>query len=282
MISRVGGWSWDVERGAVILTPLDAPGSGAIRYRERLRPIRALEELAAAQVEAAELSDPRVEDADALVTREGEYGAVVNLSGRVDGEPAQLTVAVVIGDDWYAETAGLTREVSQFARFDRQVRELARTDRLHLGVRRRRFNYTPPAGWRATTPLAMYTTWTSPEPGRAIHVYPAVPREHGLSIGPPVGGGVADIGFAPEDISTPSLGGTCWELSATTSGGELGVRRMAVLDDGSYLYPLLVEATGELDAPTREAFGAVVGSVEPLPSPLRRANYELFSHMAEL
>src|SRR5262249_49459797 len=81
-------------------------------------------------------------------------------------------------------------------------------------------------------------------------------------------------GFAATEISAPeplgvggSLSGSCVTVAGTVAGTTPFVREIAVLGDGRFTYPLIVDSAGSpgerRDA--RARFHALVRSVAPLP-----------------
>jgi hypothetical protein len=278
MITQVPGWSSVVRNGGITLTPPEGAHCGAIRYEERLRPllpVRAL--IAEAQARDPSFRTTAVRGPERLVTTEGEHAALVVLDGNLAGvgAPVQRCIGYVFGDDFYARVAGLSLRADQFARFEDQVRKLVRGDQHFLGVRRRRFLFTPPAGYFGVERTFLH----------AYYYAPGFPREHAIiCVYPaiPIGMWQADDlprhlrpihGLAVEDItgpfarSTASLGGETWELRGTLDDRQRVVRTLVVLHDDRYAYPLSLDAPASRHAAHLARFNEVVDSVQRIPGP---------------
>lgn len=284
MIPRIPGWSWDVRGGGITLVPPEGNGAGAIRYRERLRPLRSAGALIAAKTEGQSAPFKH----ELAVTAEGEYATIVELQSAEQSRIVQRTFAFVFADDWYSEIAGLALRPDQFDRFSLTVRQLVRDTQLMLGVRRRRFLYTPPVGWAGYARLPLFTTWfpsTYPADPTSIVVYPAVPAPANedvnfgmLTFGPPVSAEViGDLG-EPHPIATERLAGKSWDFDARDEHRRAITRRVVMLRDERYVY------TTYLDAPSGELFtrvsvlDALVRSIEPIHMPGASRNVEVFEH----
>lgn len=287
MITRVPGWSWDVRGGVVTLAPLDGgPALGSIRYRERIAPLRTVAEILDHKDDGT-AGPVELGAVEPLTTLEGEYGAAID----VRSARGQYTLGVVYGDDWYAEIVGLTAVPEQFARFARQVRDLVRNDRLALGpVRRRRFEYRAPRGWHGHTRLPQFVTWFPPDhPANptSITVYPALPASpdmelgfHALYVGPPAPAEVVRERTPRAELLAGGLAGLVWELDVIDEARRPLVRRVVILRDDRFVYPLYLDAPADGLAPGLAAFEEVLASIRPLPRPGVHAagGNDLFAH----
>ena len=289
MIVRVPGWSWEVRGGGITLVP-DA-GGGAIRYRERLRPV-----LPVAAILRAKQEDPRftvtsISPIERFVTMEGEYAAAVDIAGELGGRPMARTLAFVFADDWYSEIAGIATDPDRADVVAATVRALARDTRLVLGARRRPFVYRPPHGWFGYRRLPQYATWFPPEHPRdptSIEVYPALPVAIGdsashsatsdpehvvaaerialLAIGPPTRADVLGELTARTPITTARLGGSAWELDIRDEQGRALTRRLVILRDERYVYSAYLDTpASDLDL-HRPILADLLDSIEPLPT----------------
>ena len=155
MISRAPGWSWNVDGGAVTLAPRGDTQCGRVRYRERVQPLRTIEDILDARLDDGTMKVVDVSDVETLTTDEGEYAAIV----RARGPACERTIGVVLADDWYAEIDALALRPDQFDRFAKVTRALVRQDRLMLGVRRRRVRHDALAGWYRDEPLPMFARY---------------------------------------------------------------------------------------------------------------------------
>lgn len=284
MIPRVPGWSWEVRGGGISLVPPEGNAAGAIRYRERLRPLRSVGALMAEKTGGQRVPFTH----EHVVTGEGELATIVELQSTEQGRTVQRTIAFVFADDWYCEIAGLALRADQFERFARTVRQLVRDTQLMLGVRRRRFLYQPPVGWAGYERLPQFTTWfpsTYPDDPTSIVVYPAIPAPPNeevsfsmLTFGPPVTAEIVGELGEPHTVDGARLVGKFWDFDARDEHRRPITRRIVMLRDDRYLYTVYLDApSGELI--TRlSVLEALVKSIEPLQTPGMSRNVGLFDH----
>lgn len=253
------GWV-EVRNGEV--RSFKSPGGDGcvLRYCERLSPIRSLRSLVRASLAAhpgfrpASLGPPQ-----RLRTAEGEYAALVTVRGSgTDG--ASPTVALIVGAIFAEDFSTLLEaEVSRDSDVPIYQAELAKmlaADELALGVRRRRYYFYTPTGWRQVRDglnVLLYPP-DYPEPHAYIRLEPADPRrerdplqllaaedaQHGLR---PM---LPRDGFAvPPPTSISTQHGLLGEISCTYNmapHGETLVRHLVVLRDSVYHYVLRLEA----------------------------------------
>src|SRR5688572_16897301 len=130
MITQPAGWTLVVAADHLTLVPPEGAAAGAIRYVERVRPLRRLGDIVRQRLAnyrglvATEIGAP-----ERLLTGEGEHAALVEVVGTVGGKPAKVTLGVVFVDDFYARIDGLALHPSLFDAMRAQVRELVVTDR---------------------------------------------------------------------------------------------------------------------------------------------------------
>jgi hypothetical protein len=295
VIPHPRGWSKAYSGDVLTLYHPDGPAAGAIRYRERVRPLVparvAVEELLGRTPRFAE---PVLGKLESGVTAEGEYAAYVPIAGRVEGRPAHRAVGLVFGDDFYALLSGLCLATERVAEFTRLFRLLVHADSLGLGVRRRRYLYTPPPGWQGQA-RGLTTEWTPPGYPRAqslIQVYPANPAAVELQVvfeqmlAEDRGTGfVVDKVVGPHPAgSAHGLIGKVWTVTgrfadrkgsaslrpraggAVAAPGPPAERNLVVFKDAHYRYALRFE-TLERDKDTpRQRFVELVRSVRPIPT----------------
>ena len=275
MIARLPGWSWDVRGGGVTLVPPEGRRAGAVRYVERLRPLRPVD--AILRDKAGDTPGVTFGPIEPVVTAEGEYAAVVDVHGTMNGAPVQRTMGYVFADDWYSEVAVLALQPDQFARFAKIGRDVVRQVRLMLGVRRRRYVYRPPAGWHGYERLPQFVSWFSPRypaDPTSITVYPAIPVAPGqevhfgmLPIGPPVSAEVIDELAPPSEARTAKLFGAAWDLDIHDEHRRRLARRVVLVRDQRYLYTAYLDAAmGELAA-RAPLLDELLASIEPIPTP---------------
>ena len=287
MIPCPKGWTWVLRNHGVSLMPPAGPDAGGIRYSERVRPL-----LRAAAVLDALAADPsfrvtRRGPIEQLCTYEGEYAALVELDGLLDGVPAQRAIGLVFGDDFYAQISGLARLPSAFAEIRAVTRDLVLRDRHLLGLRRRRYLFTPPAGWHACERSPLHTHHYPPDYPRddvELIAYPALPRAlldaADLAQAPqvllPPGGAAVQAVLARHAAGNATLTGESWQC-LTAAGRH---RDVVLLGDDLYVYPLSVEAPDARMPLGRAALQAVAQSVSPLPRPHtpKAAPTEVLSH----
>jgi len=275
MIVLPHGWAVVNEADHILLV---RPDVGAqITYRERNHPLAKVGALVrrhlADHPQFVPTAMPDV--VERLITAEGEFGAVATIEGTEAGRPAQRDFGFVFGDDFYALNASVCVRPMFYEDVTQTVRALVATDVHALGVRRRRFEYSPPRGW---LPIARYmvTDWLAPNfPRDAVHltVYPANP----LSISPVnVIATLAQSYRGPGTqiererygtLRTPSgLAGDIAEIVYVDAARRL-IKQFAVMQDQRYGYALEVTASndGALEA-HRAELENVFASVQPIPS----------------
>jgi hypothetical protein len=290
MISRLEGWTWDVRGGGVTLSPMRAgPSVGVISYRERVGPLRSIAEILRDKPDV-DFKIKRVSPVTPLVTYEGEFAAIVDFEGVSMEMPVQRSLGFVFGDDWYSEIAAVVHNREYFAMFAGTVRELVRGDRLMLGVRRRRYSYTPPAGWDGYSRLPMFATWFPPEYPKSptsITIYPAIPtteqdvRIAHLRLGPVAPADVHGEVSPRNDWQLENgLLGATWDFAIRDEAGRDLIRRLVMLRDERYIYACHLDARHDHLEGLIPTWKDLVGSIQPLPAtkPADAVN-KLFEHL---
>jgi hypothetical protein len=271
------GWTRSYSGETVTLFHPEGAEVGALRYRERIRPLaparviveRLLERTP--QFRGGAPSAPEI-----IVTGEGEYGAVVTVTGTFNDRPAYRALGMVFGDDFYALLSGMCLVPQRVAEVGRLFRLLLRADSHALGVRRRRYLYTPPPGWQGQ-PRGFTTEWSPPEFPRAltvIHVYPANPLavepQHVLDqmlADDQAAGFVLDGVKGPHPItSAHGLGGQMWNISGRFGDRPAAERDLVVFKDPHYLYSLRFETMEAAVEARRRVFLDLARSVRPIPT----------------
>lgn len=269
MLPTPPGWR-SRRRGEAI--DLAAPsGAMTYRYRERVRPLRSAAAIARDWLaRQASFRWDGTLSIERLTTAEGEHGALVGVDGLLAEQPARRVVGMVFGDDFYALLNGLCVASSEADAFTELTRTLLHADRHELGVRRRRFVYRAPTGWQGRA-RGLVTEWTPPRfPAEAcmLEVFPAVPS---ASFDPQVllDGLGADAELR-EDLSGAiaiPLPGEWRQLTGIDREGWFA-RRVAVLDDGRYAYPVRLDTRSSTVVDHGvELLRTLVGSIEPVPAP---------------
>jgi hypothetical protein len=261
--------------------PRETPPGCVLTYSERVAPLRSL----AAHVQETLASDPEFEALQVfMITRfltlEGEYGARVLVTGRRGAQPVAHVVAAVFAEDFSTRVTARITNLERLDEYVAFVTQIAREDRLHLGVRRRRFVFQPPTHWHVVPGIGLEVALFAPEyPARpaCIVVSPAEP----IALSPQHPRAMlaeqdARQGLAPAheeplpavDTRSQLLTSEMWRSSRPLPDGRKMIRFLIVLADGRYHYPLRLECLDEPDLEhLRRVLAEVAGTVEPLPIP---------------
>lgn len=260
--------------------PRQTPAGCILTYAERVTPLRSL----ATHARETLASDPEFEPQQVFMvtrflTHEGEFGGRVLIKGKRGAQPVAHVIAAVFAEDF---STRLTARVTDMNRLDEVVAlvtQLAQSDRLGLGIhRRRRYMFLPPTGWHVV-----------PGIGLEVALFPAAyPRSHACIVVSPaeplsltnqhprllLEEQDARQGLPPPehvesgllDTRSNLLTAEEWTTVRDLPGVGKMVRFLAVLLDGHYYYPLRLEALAHDDlAAQRRTFVELVGSIEPLP-----------------
>jgi len=272
VIAPPQGWSVSSCDGSLVLVPPEGPTLGLLRYLERVRPLRAASAVIAALPAPAGWVERERTPIERLITSEGEYAAFAAISGTIDEQPADRTFGLVFGDDFYARLTGICFDPARFAAFRATVRQLLFLDAHILGTRRRRFRYTPPAGWHGLADLFDATWYPMDHPRRdlVLTVSPAVPLMPGLHEGLIVTtAGTTSIEDGvlidqPEEIALP-LGPHGRRLRLRTRAGR--ETTLVLLEDDVYLYCVRCDCADAHADEARRVVDDLLASLEPVPRP---------------
>jgi hypothetical protein len=279
VIGHLNGWGQIPGVDSHRLVHPDGAKVGMILYRERTRPLLRLSALVDRWSHHPSFTSHKNGLPDVVATAEGEYAVTLTISGVVDGKPAQQDLGFVFGDDFYALIQGICFVEAEFARMASVVRHLVVNDQHVLGVRRRRFLYTPPRRWQGLA-RGFQTDWYPPNyPSNpsSLSVFPATPTE--LSAADLVEsrlrvdmsrGFKVDAVTGPTDLASSfGLAGVGYGVTGVTANQRAFLRRFVVFRDARHAYPLLLEtAAPESARPALERiFEEVCASVQPLPQP---------------
>lgn len=282
MIPTIAGWTTEaIPQGIVMLHP-GGKQIATIAYRERVRPLRRLGAIVDEILRRApHWKTETVGVAERLQTYDGEHAALITVLGSDAGRPAQRDLGVVFADDFYSSVGALCLAEAFRPEITSVVRELTRADTHALGVRRRRFEYGPPAGWQPLPMTGFAVQWLAPEFGRdgtKITVYAACPHQivEGASFDA-IESYLGESGQALrsrktiEQLEVQGLTGSSEELRTTLGDGSPTTRRVILLRDARYLYP--VEMVTSLDLPADhehlQTLQRLVQSIRPVPPPTR-------------
>jgi hypothetical protein len=274
----LSGWRRSFTADGLVLAPPEQLGTGRIRIRPHVAPLRSVKDLAQDFLTPPPPGGPapEVEGPLGLTTAEGEYAALVSEIVRpAAGVARQHTACFVMGDDWFAAIDGATDLPALFPLFRRSVEQLAYGHCLGLGTDRwRRYFYDPPPGWSGIA-RGRSVGWIPPDYPRnpaVIRVHDARPSR---TTGPmllfrrlfeqlPREFGEAPPSPAQAVLTRHQLEG---ELTTFTLRGK-SLASDAVLADVRYVYFLRLESDEPHFAENSAVFARVIDSVRPLPTPV--------------
>jgi hypothetical protein len=265
MTARLDGWLLTLTSDGALLVPPEGGEAAAISIHEGLRPLGSIPGIVALATEPVET----------LVTDEGEHAAFVIARGG----GVERALAVVIGDDGYTLIDGRTAQPGRAADVRAAVRRLAVEHTLGLGERRRRrFRYTPPAGW-AGSERGMTAIWRAPGGDATLTVAPARPAGARLAGLEAMIAELERVAHAERValplIVAPRLAGNVWRACGA---GRHTVE--AALHDDRFDYRLRLDVSGSGGRAHEDAFAAVLRSIEPVPRPRGAATTEISLHWA--
>ncbi len=294
MISIPRTWTVVPEAGMLELVHPEGRAIGLVHYRERMRPLARLGVLVREYLALnREFTTTAPYAAERLVTREGEHAALVTLRGTEDGAPAQRDLGFVFGDDFFASLTGQSTIEARFDELTATVRDLVTSDSHGLGVRRRRFEYTPPVDWEPIVE-GFVTDWYPPgfpNDPVILTVRPANPRT--LEPLEMIAAMMQELGRSSYHVEIESgptpvapsadLHGAIVTLRLARAGDRELIKQVAVVRDARFAYSLEVTARSvdQLEAHPR-MLEHVVESIRPVPQARSVAlDLHLFSHWSE-
>lgn len=275
MISVPTGWTLEHLPEAISLSHPRGGSVARIHYKERAgRPKRV--KVLAREILGAwpHLFVSSIGPIERMVTTEGELAAVVPATCTLSGRAVQVELGFVIIDDFFSSSMAMTFEASVANEVKAALRDIVRQDNLALGIRRRRFQYRPPARWQPVR-RSLSTEWIPPDyPAHDVTllVYPANP----ISVaGRATFGGAHTflesmgwqvVSVTPVEVGKTPQGLTFERQDVVFQRANQPVRRtcIVVLADLLYQYPLELRlvATNDPDA-DRAILQGVVDSVVP-------------------
>jgi hypothetical protein len=274
--------SWSARRDGetVIFTAPGAAPANVILYDERLRPLDSVVELIKAAPPPAGFVPVRVGPIQEVVTREGEYGALVFIEGRMHDSFADLAFGFVILDDFYSRVRGIAIAPAIQPQFRSTIAELVIGDAHILGrARRRRFRYEPPAGWTEQRSL-FESRWLAPDyprDPRTIVVGPALPKVSGLAdailTGVLAGADPAQVLRGPYRplLISDQLHGKQWQLRSRNVDTDV-----VILEDDSFVYCVRLDTSAP--SANDEILDALVMSIRPIPPAATPSSSNPFAH----
>ncbi|MFN0249910.1 MAG: hypothetical protein ACKV2T_23705 [Kofleriaceae bacterium] len=236
---------------------------------------------------AASGVETRLAGARRVVTRDGEYGVVARLDG---GDTASVTVGIVFADDVATELLAFAWRSATAAKIHATAEALVDSLPIAAPIRRRRFAYAPPEGWRGVA-RELGATWLAPgfprRPGM-ITVAPARPISSDDTRD-------AVAALVYEHASAPLTDHRTWVEDLDTENGLRGATLMltdreriqytAFLSDETYLYQIRLETAAPHFQRDEAVWRHLLDSIEPLPlpatpKPVGRAVHEALLHWA--
>lgn len=270
--ARGGGWRRTFVGGDLVFSGEDGPGAAWIRITQRVAPIRSVDQIFGgflAQASSATVVPPTL-----TATAEGAYAAVAHAT-----YPArQHTLAVVFGEEHYAQIEAVVADPAQYGRYRDVVTELVYTTTLGLGATRwRPFYYQPPAGWSgiARQRGALWISPSCPRRYQVMRVFDArPPADHRAR-----GGARMFETLPPEFFVEPAKGPvefyTADDLPCRVSvftgkvpnrPGEITALEGTLVQE-RYIYPIRLECDAELLEESMHVFERVVASIRTIPEP---------------
>ncbi|MCE9579783.1 MAG: hypothetical protein K8W52_42090 [Deltaproteobacteria bacterium] len=281
MLPGLASWRRQLLPDGVAFAHPAGPDHGALHIRDR-QPLRDLRRLAADTLARmpATLTDGALSPLRPIVTLEGEYGAAITLTARfADGGRYVRALGAVHGDDFQRQIdAVLVRPGDDDAdALVERVDALVRHACIGLGVRRRRFLYTPPPGWHGRA-FGLLTRWFAPgfpREAATIIIPPAMPvtEQPGIATLERLVHEAGPVAFEPEEppeieaLTLDGMSGTLSRASGHYPGQPRATLQLAELADRRHAYRMTLEATADLAGMAEQAFRAVLRSMTRIPEP---------------
>lgn len=278
-LGMLGLAGWTQHHGVHLLTLYPPGGGGRIRVYERLRPL-----LPASQVVARVLEDDpsyriaKLGRAIPVVTSEGELGAWVSIDGTREGTRVRREIAMIFADELVVAFDVLCIDQTKWDTLDVTARNLVVSHQLGLGVRRRRFIYTPPPGWTSLARglVAYFYPPGFPRDPSLLVIYPATPSPE-IAWDPTPAQLIDELGEGFEtreqvvDRPFSIISGTTARhvtmVGTTRSSQQRVVRHVIVQYAAPYLYVARLDSSVPDDGSVPGVLAAVARSIVPLPRP---------------
>jgi hypothetical protein len=233
---------------------------------ERLTPLRR-----AREIFDSALGMPTTIPFRECTTRDGEPAALLGIASNA----RHGLLGIAFGDDSYRLVVGHTTDVTRAGEIAACVRRLVLELPLGLGdERRRRFRYSPPAGWRSLTRHGLITEWFAPKfPSNPtmITVFPSSPmrelpsRAFDRNMHEMRWSGFAETSKSgPFTLSVPQLLAEEMHLVGTWRDGKPAHIDIVVLHDNARMYMLRLDHDGTRTDENRAVLHALAASVQPI------------------
>lgn len=223
-------------------------------------------------------------DVHAFDTQEGELAL---RTGDIVGDALARELALVVGDRDASLVVGIAPRANSAELFA-IVDELACTAQLRLGIRRRRYRYTPPGGWQRFTLDGLDAHYLAPGHPRSpgcLTVHAALPGARPLDAwwcdAAPLGtGGATFDGSAllDEGLACAGLAGRRVRL-AGHDGTRALLAELVCLADREYWYPIVLVTDASGARERLDALDDLVATIHPLArTPAAAAATDAFRH----
>lgn len=294
MIPRLLEWSFVVLPEGVAMIHPQGASVATIHYRERSRPVRRITNLVRMVLAGwPQFTVETMGPLERFTTNDGEYAAAISIRGIERGLPVQRDLGFVLTDDFFSSATLTCWSKERSRELSLVHRTLVRADVHALGVRRRRFEYTPPPSYQ---PLkqSLAVEWIPPDYPRnasTILVHPANPREgYGTADLGRVREGLEQLGYTVSRVEPPArvtarsgLGGEIQLLAFEKRSEPAALRASVLLQDDLYAYPIeLTCRSPDRWAEARAVLDELVQSIQPLPDRTKVSQkLTTFSHWAD-
>lgn len=283
-------WMRRLTHDGVVFYPPEGRAAAWLRVYERLRPIKSLRELRASQLSGLGLPDAKLDDVKRVVTNEGEHGATYTITSAA--EKLTISYGVVYGDDFFTVLEGVAVAPELAENLVHTTGALVRSMPLFLGkLRRRRYAYTPPAGWQAVVKEHSVSWYPMdfPKNRAVIRVFDAVPARDtpGTVLTRRLFDDPQSELTAVTDTSMfavltdTGLSGVTEVTRGSWSDGSPSAMIRVTLNDTSYAYNMRLETSEPSITAASKVFEAVIRSVEPVPTAPGSENAGRLIHWAE-
>ncbi|MFN0253377.1 MAG: hypothetical protein ACKV2T_41285 [Kofleriaceae bacterium] len=237
-----------------------------IQVYERLVPLRG-----AREIFDAALGAPTTIPYRECLTRAGEHAALLGVATTA----RHGLLGVAYGDDSYRLVVGHTTDVTRAGDIAACVRRLTLELPMGLGDdRRRRYRYSPPAGWRSLTRHGLITEWFAPKfPSNPtmITVFPSSPlrelpsRAFDRNIHEMRWGGFSERSSAgPLALAMPQLQAEEMHFVGTWRDGAPAYVDLVVLFDTARTYIVRLDHDGTHTDEYRAVLYDLARSVQPI------------------
>lgn len=278
LLNMLSGWAKLPMADGIVLVPQGGPQAGGIRIHERVRPLRRfsaiLGDILAGLPEYR--ASMQLSPLQRLTTFEGEHAAIVTLSALHAGRPVERTIGLIAGDDSYAMVDGAVVDPERFAEVRQMVQQITEGFYLGLGdLRRRRYFYRPPVGWRGMGRVhtTRYYHPDYPREPAIITVHDTRPSTVTVSevtdrllFQDFTGGLVRDPPVPPTPIVAASgLAGQIVRITGRHPSGRNLAFVQATLVDSRFSYTIVLETTVEALPRHLPTLTEMVTSISPVP-----------------